>query len=66
MYGDFLLRGVYDNPVDSYGSPADDGGGEDDGHHDGHAVQAAIVSLSDIFMRDLDFDIDAIPVQPTP
>lgn len=40
-----LLMCVDDDPIDSYGSPADDGGGEDDGHHDSHTVKAPMMRL---------------------
>ena len=43
--GNFSLVGVDDDPVDSYGGPAYDGGGEHNCHHDGHAVQTAMVCL---------------------
>ena len=55
--GNFSLVGVDDDPVDSYGGPADDGGGEDDGHHDGHAVQASMVGLMCITVA-LDIVVD--------
>ena len=78
--GRFSLAGVDDDPVDSYGGPADDGRGEDDGHHHGHAVQATMVCLmctrKSVWEVELDIDVitklnfvevvkcNAIPGQP--
>ena len=54
--GRFSLAGVDDDPVDSDGGPADDGRGEDDGHHHRHAVQATMVCL----MWEVELNIDVI------
>ena len=62
----FSLMCVDDDPIDSYGSPADDGGGEDDGHHDSHTVKAPMMRLKRIPSCGSYLDIDTTPVQPAP
>ena len=57
---------VDDDPIDSYGSPADDGGDEDDGHHDSHTVKAPMMRLKRIPSCGSYLDIDTTPVQPAP